>query len=286
MAKYVKVLAVLAALALIMVAAVGCTTGTTTEAPRVIKGVADLKSGDKIGVQSGTSGEAWATENLKSKGMVIVPFADVLTAFNALQSGDVIGVINDYPVSKDVAKDPARGLDVVEVISTDEGYGLAVQKGNKAMLDALSWGIDEVVKSGEYVTIYKTWFMGVEPSWEPTPSGVAKPAEIKTLTPGKIIVGSDTTYPPFESVDTTTSQIVGFDVDLMNAIAKKLGMTAEFKTYNFDALVAGAQAGTEYDMIASGMTSTGQKGIERRTALDFTEPYYMSDQSLTVVKPK
>ena len=45
--------------------------------------------------------------------------------------------------------------------------------------------------------------------------------------PAKLLIGTDATFPPFESVDFSKRQIVGFDVDLMNAIAAKAGLQIE-----------------------------------------------------------
>lgn len=284
MSKYRKALALLliAALAVSIILVSGCQPKTTEEEARVIKSTADLKSGDKVGVQSGTTGEAWATDNLKPKGIEVVPYDDVLGAFNALQAGDVIAVVNDLPVSEDVAKDPARGIEVVETIKTNEDYAFGLNQASTSLRDALNWGLAEVVADGEYATLFKKWFKA-EPVKLPTAANpTTKPTEIKTLTPGKIIVGSDTTYPPFENVEDGVA--VGFDVELVTAIGKKLGLEVEFKTYKFDALVTGMQAGTEFDMIASAMTATGKLGDERRKAIDFTDTYYFSDQSLTVQK--
>jgi len=262
----------------------GCTKkdeGTTDKPVEKtgIKSTADLKSGDKVGVQSGTTGEGWAKENLEPKGIVVVPYDDVLLAFSALQAGDVVGVINDLPISQDVVKDESRGLEIVEEIKTDESYGFAFSKENTSLRDGVNWALAEVIKDGSYNTIYAKWF-GSEPlSMPAATSGVtAKPATIKTLGAGKIIVGSDTAFPPFENVEGGTT--VGFDVDLMAAIAAKLGMTSEFKSYKFDALITGVQAGSEFDMVASAMTITE----ERKQSIDFSDPYINSNQSLAVKK--
>ena len=51
---------------------------------------------------------------------------------------------------------------------------------------------------------------------------------------GKLLkVGSDTTSPPMESVDPASGQIVGFDVDVVNAICAKINCQAEFVTIDF-----------------------------------------------------
>jgi ABC-type amino acid transport substrate-binding protein len=293
MAKYGKLFALVAivALAVSALALAGCTTTpatpaetTSTPVATQIKSTNDLKSGDKIAVQSGTTGELWANDNLKPKGVVVVPFDDVLAAFAALQAGDVKGVINDLPISQDIAKDPARGVEVVQEIKTDEGYGFAFNKSNTVLRDAVNWGLAQVIADGQYAKIYETWF-GAPPMTIPPAPTTAKPtAAIKTITKGKIIVGSDTSFPPFENV--VDGKTVGFDVDLVAAIAAKLGLTSQFKTYKFDALVTGMQAGTEFDMIASGMTSTGSLGDQRKKSVNFSDIYIFSNQSLTVLKAK
>lgn len=244
-----------------------------------IKSVDDLKEGDKIGVQSGTTGEGWAKENLEPNGIVVVPYDDILLAFSALQAGDVVGVINDLPISQDVVKDASRGIEIVQEIQTDETYGFAFSKDNSDLRDAVNWALAEVIKDGTYDTVYTKWFGAPPMSMPMATSGVTeKPASFKTLTTGKIICGSDTAYPPFENVEGGTT--VGFDVDLMAAIAEKLGVTSEFKSYKFDALITGVQAGSEFDMIASAMTITD----ERKQSIDFSDPYINSNQSLAVKK--
>jgi len=258
---------------------VGCSKKTTTTAARQIKSVDDLKSGDKIGVQSGTTGEEWTKTNLAPKGIVVVPYDDVILAFSALQAGDVIGVINDLPISQDVVKDETRGLVIVQEIKTDETYGFAFNKANNSLRDAVNWGLAQVIADGGYDTIYEKWF-GAKPLSMPTQevTVAAKPATIKTITPGKIVAGSDTAFPPFENVE--GADIVGFDVDLLGAIGQKIGMTVQFKSFKFDALITGVQAGTEFDIIASGMTITA----ERKQSVDFSNPYINSNQSLAVKK--
>jgi len=124
--------------------------------------VDDLKEGDKIGVQSGTTGEIWANENLKPKGVVVTPYDDILAAFGALAAGDIQGIVNDAPISQDIVKDPARGAKVVAEIPTGEQYGFAFSKENAALRDAVNGALAELKTDGTYVEIYKTWF-GAEP---------------------------------------------------------------------------------------------------------------------------
>lgn len=125
-----------------------------------IKSTKDL-AGKTVGVQSGTTGEAWAKENLK--GSKVVPFDDTLAAFAALQAGKVDGIINDLPVSAYIVKDPARNAAIVQEIPTGEQYGFAIAKTNPELTKAVNAALAKLKSDGTYNAIYKKWF-GVEPA--------------------------------------------------------------------------------------------------------------------------
>jgi len=118
-------------------------------------GPADLK-GKKIGVQSGTTGEAWANENIE--GATLVPFKNATDAFAALQAGNVDAVVNDLPVSTEILKDDPRGMEIVAQIPTGEQYGFGVSKDNPELLAALNDALAKVKDSGKYNEIYEKWF--------------------------------------------------------------------------------------------------------------------------------
>ncbi|MCB2109428.1 MAG: transporter substrate-binding domain-containing protein [Defluviimonas sp.] len=88
-------------------------------------------------------------------------------------------------------------------------------------------------------------------------------------------VGSDTTYPPMEMVDPNSGQIVGFDVDVVNAICEKINCKAEFVTTAWDGIFGALQQG-EFDLVASGVSITD----ERKQTMDFTDPYMVVSQSV------
>lgn len=91
-----------------------------------------------------------------------------------------------------------------------------------------------------------------------------------------LVVGSDTTYPPFETVD-ASGQIVGFDVDVVNAICERINCVAQFQTTAWDGIFPALAQG-EFDMVASGVSITP----ERDEIVDFTEPYLVVNQAITV----
>ncbi len=103
-------------------------------------------------------------------------------------------------------------------------------------------------------------------------------ADFKLVTPGTLTVGSDTSFPPFESMNGDVAE--GFDVDLVAAMAKEMGLESKFLTEGFDTLIPTLKAGGKFDMIASGMTITD----ERKQEIDFTDPYIDSNQSIAVRK--
>jgi His/Glu/Gln/Arg/opine family amino acid ABC transporter permease subunit len=94
---------------------------------------------------------------------------------------------------------------------------------------------------------------------------------------GVMVVGTDATYPPFEYADDQTREIVGFDIDLMKAIAEQLGVRSEFVVVPFDGIISGLNSG-KYDALISAMTITP----ERAQAVLFSEPYYDAGQSIAV----
>lgn len=126
-----------------------------------------------------------------------------------------------------------------------------------------------------------------EPTKPPAPTAVpptptvapTKPPAIGDLKGRKLKIGSDTTYPPFEFVDTKTNKIVGFDVDLVNAICKLVNCSAEFVTTNFDTIFV-ALAQKQFDMVVSGVTITD----ERKKTVDFGDGYVKSGETLLVRK--
>jgi polar amino acid transport system substrate-binding protein len=78
------------------------------------------------------------------------------------------------------------------------------------------------------------------------------PAKFKSK--GTLTIATDATYPPNENLD-DSGKIVGFDVDLGQAIAAKLGLKANFTNVSFDNILGGVQSGS-YDAAMSSITDT------------------------------
>lgn len=95
-------------------------------------------------------------------------------------------------------------------------------------------------------------------------------------TPDKVYkVGVDNTYPPFEF--TKDGQLVGIDVDLINAIAKDQGFKINIEQMDFSGIIPAMQAGM-LDVGMGGMSITDK----RKETVDFSEPYFAAGVSLVV----
>ncbi len=95
---------------------------------------------------------------------------------------------------------------------------------------------------------------------------------------GEILIGTEGTYPPFTFHD-PNGKLTGFDVELAQEVAKRMGINAKFKETQWDALFAGLDA-KRFDMIAN------QVGIrpDRQKKYDFSDPYITSAAVLVTNK--
>ncbi len=92
---------------------------------------------------------------------------------------------------------------------------------------------------------------------------------------GEVSIGTDATYPPFETAE--GGQYTGFDIDLGNAIARELGVKARFINASFDGIFPALQNGI-FDAVMSSVTITP----ERSASMLFSDPYYDSGQLIVV----
>lgn len=93
----------------------------------------------------------------------------------------------------------------------------------------------------------------------------------------KIRIATDATYPPFETVDETSKEMVGFDIDLIKAVAEQAGLDYELVNVNFDPLLAGISQ-CQYDAAISAITITA----ERKQSMAFSTGYINAGQIVTI----
>lgn len=96
----------------------------------------------------------------------------------------------------------------------------------------------------------------------------------------QLIMGTESTYPPFEYTDTKNkSEIVGFDIDMVRMLGQKAGFTIKVVSMGFDALIP-AILSRQIDIAGAAITITE----ERAKKVSFTQPYYDSGLSILVRK--
>jgi ABC-type amino acid transport substrate-binding protein len=96
---------------------------------------------------------------------------------------------------------------------------------------------------------------------------------------GVIKVGTDPTWPPYQLRDNVTGDIVGFEVDLANACAEKLGLTIEWNDVAFDNIILSVQNG-QLDMGVSGFSITP----ERLDQVSFTIPHSTTEGQVVMLQ--
>lgn len=124
-------------------------------------GALDDLAGQRIGVQASTTGAIYANENAPEDAEV-VDYPDSSALFQALQGNEIAAVLQDFPVNAFFASQNDT-VEIVEQYPTGEQYGLAAQRDNTALIDAVNEELDTLQSDGTYDRIYEEWF-GTAPS--------------------------------------------------------------------------------------------------------------------------
>jgi polar amino acid transport system substrate-binding protein len=126
------------------------------------KGDSDIETlddlaGQTLGVQSATTGEAYANENAPEDAE-IVSFEDPGDLFTALDAGEIDAVLQDLPVNSERARED-DSVEVVDTFETGESYGFgAKREGKENLVDAINATLDEMRDDGTYDEIYDQYF--------------------------------------------------------------------------------------------------------------------------------
>ena len=111
----------------------------------------------------------------------------------------------------------------------------------------------------------------------PAPAPVAAPASAPEPAPAKVyVVGTDAAYAPFESQN-EKGEIVGFDIEVVQAIAKKAGIEVKFVNTPWEGIFNALNQG-DRDLLVSAVTITD----ERKQTMDFSDPYFDAQQLIAV----
>lgn len=119
------------------------------------------QAGVKVAVQSGTTSEEWAIENLPNA--QTVNFDDWTAAFTAVMSGQCQAVVCDLPVEQWMVSNSFTDMEIIEEIPTGEQFGIAASKSNPGLTQAINRALADIRAEGACDELYEKWF-GVAPS--------------------------------------------------------------------------------------------------------------------------
>lgn len=255
-----KFFALLLAVALVATCMIGC-----NEKKEVVIESAEDLNGLNIGVQGGTTGETWVTENCPDA--KVASFKSGMDAALDLKNGQIDAVVLDELPAKAIVEQN-DDLMILDIRFTKEEYAIAIRKGDTELQKIINDTIAEMKANGDYEALCNAFM--------PADGEIKIPDTIETS--GDVIkMGTNAAFPPFEY--TEGNEIVGFDITMSQYIAKTAGKELEVINMDFDALIGALQAGS-IDFIAAGMSVTP----ERQENVDFSDPYYESEQVIIVRK--
>jgi polar amino acid transport system substrate-binding protein len=124
-----------------------------------IEKLGDLTKGS-VAVVSGSAGDVAASDAFGKGSTRIRRFDNTPLALEELSQGGVVAAIGDVGVLAFYARNnPQKQFNMARDPSFKEQYfGIAVKKGNQALIDKINAGLDKVIANGEYNEIYRKWF--------------------------------------------------------------------------------------------------------------------------------
>ncbi len=187
-------------------------------------------------------------------------YNSVLDAALAVVSGKADAAAYDEPILKNIAA-KATGMTVLSDMITVDNYAFAVGRDNQDLKLIVDSVIADLKSSGAYNAMMQRWF-------PKTGAPQAMPELPQDSSEEVVRLGTAPITEPFSYVD-ASQKVVGFDIELAQQVAKKLGKRLEIVSMDFGAMIPALMAG-KVDMIAACITVTE----ERKQKVLFSEPYY------------
>ncbi|HKU34855.1 MAG TPA: ABC transporter substrate-binding protein [Paenarthrobacter sp.] len=133
-----------------------------------VTGFADLKEGLRIGVVQGTVQDDYVTNTLKIEP---VRFPDYNTVYGNVKNGQIDAWVAPSQQADGQVKEGDNTKIAEKVVNTQNFTAYAVNKDNKALIDALNAGLDAVIADGTWTKLTAAWYKDRPTSAEQTPQG-------------------------------------------------------------------------------------------------------------------
>lgn len=197
---------------------------------------------------------------MKKKLALILALAMTVSAFTGCGSKDSADKTSE-------GTDRAKGAKVIEVNLTEEEYAFGVDKQQPELLESVNAFIDEIKSDGTFDEICNKYF------GDGTPQAVTSAEYDETK--DQLVVATNAAFEPFEY--TQGNEYYGIDMEIADALAKKLGLELVIQNMDFDAvcLSVGQQ---KCDIAMAGLTIKE----DRKEYVNFSNPYYNAAQKLIV----
>ena len=293
--KKIICLVLTALMVLSMTACSGSNNNAATVDVSAAKSIADLK-GAKIAAQTGTFHADAMAQIPDVQGSTLPEFADLLTA---LKAGTIDGYVAEEPTAIEVCLSDST-LAYLPLVNNDTGFtatdadvgiavGLKTDSPLREQINAILAEIPAATRS-ELMNQMVQLSAGKEVT------SLVLTSEAPANPTGTLKVAMECAYAPFNWTDMDTPSLGavpisgegkdgmyanGYDVQIAQYIANKLGMTLEIYAYEWDGLLAAVNSGA-VDAIVAGMSPTA----EREEEIDFTNVYYSSNLVIIYKKNK
>ena len=264
-------------LCLLAVAAfVGCGVdkAKTEEAEEKIISTTDDLPGAKIGVQLGTVGDIYASDyEGDDAGTVVERYNKIADAVQALRQGKIDCVIVDEQPAIATTSDDSSLVILEEPFALEE-YAMCIAKDNEQLLSKVNEALAELKADGTVEQITANYIGDDTKGTCPyvSPEGIS-------YDNGTLIVATNVAFPPYEYYE--NGKPVGIDMELIRAIADKLGMEIKIEDIEFDSIINAVDS-HKADIGIAGMTMTE----ERLKSINFSDSYVTTKQVIIVKDPK
>lgn len=257
-------------LILLLLAPLTTLSGCSKKAPdNTVFSVDDL-SGRVIGVQLGTTGDTYVTDDYENDeaGSKVERFSKGADAIQSLKLGKIDAVVIDIQTAKAFV-DVNNDLKILEEEFADEDYAICIAKNNPELTAAINQALEELKADGTLNNIVNN-YIGENAGKTPYVS-----PENTDRSSGTLTMATNAYFPPYEFYE--NGKVVGIDADMAQALADKLGKKLVIEDMEFDSIITAVQSG-KADIGVAGMTVTP----DRLKNIDFSVSYTTSKQVIVV----